>query len=362
MGAPGATASFACPLGRRRRRLVSTSAALLQREFRAGRRIAIDQVTNWTGALISISAALGRMGAMSLGVGRLAGAALRAVIFLHAEPLRFGFDREISPRLLKFGLPLAGATSSSSPLRSSTSSSSAASSVPRRSASRPRVPPLQLAPERVLSARAAGVARGVRAPAGRSPVLRTAFIAWCAAARGHDPRLPHANGRPKPLMSVVSGPDWTPPRTRSCGSASRRPADLLRAGLDYLWWSRHPHRVHHSGDLAAVSCRRSTPGRSWAGSRALPQPRWSWPSWSCSRSMSTNSGARASVRAPLPPAPHFRWHVGWVAMVTLVAQRLIHSTYLRWRGRPRLRGLGRPRPADARDGCPVPAVATPGAS
>jgi len=47
---------------------------------------------------------------MSLAVGRIAGALLGAVLFLHAEPVRFGFDRAIARRLLGYGLPLAGAS------------------------------------------------------------------------------------------------------------------------------------------------------------------------------------------------------------------------------------------------------------
>jgi O-antigen/teichoic acid export membrane protein len=90
--------------------LVATPAALLQRDFRAGRRMAIDQVGNWSGALVSIATAIGGMGAMSLAVGRLTGAVLTGVLFLCSAPVRFGFDRSIARRLLAFGLPLAGSS------------------------------------------------------------------------------------------------------------------------------------------------------------------------------------------------------------------------------------------------------------
>jgi PST family polysaccharide transporter len=90
--------------------LVATPAALMQREFRAGRRMVIDQVVNWLGAGISIAAALAGMGAMSLAAGRVVGALAGAVLFLHAEPIRFGFDRTLARRLLRYGLPLAGAS------------------------------------------------------------------------------------------------------------------------------------------------------------------------------------------------------------------------------------------------------------
>ena len=87
--------------------VVAAPAAMLQRDFRAGRRMVIDQVVSWLGALVSISTALAGMGAMSLAAGRIAGALAGAVLFLHAQPVRFGFDRAIARRLLAFGLPLA---------------------------------------------------------------------------------------------------------------------------------------------------------------------------------------------------------------------------------------------------------------
>lgn len=90
--------------------IVATPAALLQREFRAGRRMLIDQVINWGGAIVSIACALGGMGAMSLGLGRLVGSLAGAILFLVWEPIQFGFDREIARRLLRFGLPLAGSS------------------------------------------------------------------------------------------------------------------------------------------------------------------------------------------------------------------------------------------------------------
>lgn len=90
--------------------VVATPAALLQREFRAGRRMLIDQVGAWTGALVSISTAIAGLGAMSLAIGRLAGVGISAVMFLASAPIRFGFDPAIARRLLSFGLPLAGSS------------------------------------------------------------------------------------------------------------------------------------------------------------------------------------------------------------------------------------------------------------
>jgi O-antigen/teichoic acid export membrane protein len=90
--------------------LVATSAAMLQREFRAGRRMVIDQTVGWVGALSSIAMALAGFGAMSLAMGRITGALIGAVLFIHAQPIRFGFDRAVARRLLNFGLPLAGSS------------------------------------------------------------------------------------------------------------------------------------------------------------------------------------------------------------------------------------------------------------
>jgi len=90
--------------------IVATPAAMLQREFRAGPRMVIDQVGNWSTALVSIATALAGMGAMSLAVGRLVGALLSAVLFLIWSPISFGFDRLVVRKLLAFGLPLAGSS------------------------------------------------------------------------------------------------------------------------------------------------------------------------------------------------------------------------------------------------------------
>lgn len=92
---------------------VATPAALLQREFRQGTRMIIDQLNVWVGAVISIVLAVAGCGAMSLAVGRIAGTLLSAVLFIHYSPLpyRFGLSREHLRPLLRFGLPLAGASS-----------------------------------------------------------------------------------------------------------------------------------------------------------------------------------------------------------------------------------------------------------
>lgn len=92
--------------------VVATPAALLQRYFRADRRTYADQVNVWLGAVVSLALALAGVGAMSLVVGRLAGATVSAGMLLAFSPIRYrlGLDRALLRRLIDFGLPLAGAS------------------------------------------------------------------------------------------------------------------------------------------------------------------------------------------------------------------------------------------------------------
>jgi len=92
--------------------LVATPAAILQREFRQGRKTIVDQTTHWLGSITSITCAFTGMGAMSLAVGRLTGALAGAVLFIAFAPkvMRFGFNREKAKALMNFGLPLAGSS------------------------------------------------------------------------------------------------------------------------------------------------------------------------------------------------------------------------------------------------------------
>ena len=92
--------------------IVATPVALLQRDFQQGRRMMIDQINTWLGAFVSIGMALEGVGAMSLAVGRLTGSLVSGVLFVALSPLpyRFGFDRTILKPLMRFGLPLAGAS------------------------------------------------------------------------------------------------------------------------------------------------------------------------------------------------------------------------------------------------------------
>ena len=90
--------------------VVASPAALLQRDFREKKRLVIDQVNVWLGAILSLILALAGMGAMALAVGRVAGSLISGIMFLAASPLpyRFGLDRTHLLPLLRFGLPLAG--------------------------------------------------------------------------------------------------------------------------------------------------------------------------------------------------------------------------------------------------------------
>ena len=92
--------------------VVATPAALMQRFFRQDRKIIADQVNCWLGAAVSILLAWRGFGAMSLAIGRMAGALASGVLFVvfSPEPLRFGFDREKARALFNFGMPLAAAS------------------------------------------------------------------------------------------------------------------------------------------------------------------------------------------------------------------------------------------------------------
>lgn len=91
---------------------VATPVALMQRGFRQGRKMLVDQVTIWSGTLISIGLAMAGAGAMSLAIGRLVGSAVSGVMFVRYSPLpfRLGYDRTLIRPLFAFGLPLAGAS------------------------------------------------------------------------------------------------------------------------------------------------------------------------------------------------------------------------------------------------------------
>jgi O-antigen/teichoic acid export membrane protein len=92
--------------------VVSTPVAMMQRYFRQDKKMIADQANSWLGAAVSIILALIGFGAMSLAIGRLTGALVSGVLFvvLSPQPLRLGFNRGHARALLRFGLPLAGAS------------------------------------------------------------------------------------------------------------------------------------------------------------------------------------------------------------------------------------------------------------
>ncbi|AXH98042.1 polysaccharide biosynthesis protein [Ornithinimicrobium avium] len=113
MGSPGSTPVVRTLLvGILLNGLSAAPAALLQRQFRQRERMVSDQANAWLGALVSIALALAGMGAMSLALGRLAGGLAGALLFLRYVPsaFRLGMDRSLLAPLLRFGLPLAGAS------------------------------------------------------------------------------------------------------------------------------------------------------------------------------------------------------------------------------------------------------------
>ncbi|MFQ4147832.1 oligosaccharide flippase family protein [Arthrobacter sp. LAPM80] len=91
---------------------VATPAALMQRDFLQGRRMVIDQVNVWLGAIVSVVLVVMGLGAMSLAIGRVAASLVAAIMFIKYSPLpvRFGFNRYKIRPLLLFGLPLAGSS------------------------------------------------------------------------------------------------------------------------------------------------------------------------------------------------------------------------------------------------------------
>ncbi|WP_196809554.1 oligosaccharide flippase family protein [Nocardia sp. 348MFTsu5.1] len=92
--------------------IVAAPAALMQRAFAQRERFVIDQVNIWVGAVVSIGLAIIGCGAMSLAIGRVTGTVLSGLMFIRWAPggLRFGWDAHLLPSLLRFGLPLAGAS------------------------------------------------------------------------------------------------------------------------------------------------------------------------------------------------------------------------------------------------------------
>ncbi|WP_315772742.1 lipopolysaccharide biosynthesis protein [Rhodococcoides kroppenstedtii] len=91
---------------------VAAPAALMQREFLQKQRMIVDQTGTWIAALVSVGLAVGGVGAMSLAVGRVVASVVTAVMFWRMAPggRRPGLDPTLVRPLLRFGLPLAGAS------------------------------------------------------------------------------------------------------------------------------------------------------------------------------------------------------------------------------------------------------------
>jgi PST family polysaccharide transporter len=113
MGAPGATWTIRLLLVSIITDAVTTTpSALLERGFRQDKRAIADQVNVWLGSGVSIVLAVIGAGSLSLAVGRMTGSVVSAAILVAVSPLplRFEFKRARVPELMRFGLPLAGAS------------------------------------------------------------------------------------------------------------------------------------------------------------------------------------------------------------------------------------------------------------
>lgn len=85
--------------------------ARIQRDFLQGRQLVLDASTLLVGSGITIVLALHGWGAMSLAVGRVASQVLATGLQFRLAGVapKFGWDRQIVPGILRFGVPVAGA-------------------------------------------------------------------------------------------------------------------------------------------------------------------------------------------------------------------------------------------------------------
>ncbi len=92
--------------------LACVPAGLLTREFRQGARMVIDLLIFVVSTAVTMIWAVRGAGAMSFAWGAVAGNAVGLVAAAIAAPgmLRFGWNRDVAGKLLRFGLPLAGAS------------------------------------------------------------------------------------------------------------------------------------------------------------------------------------------------------------------------------------------------------------
>jgi O-antigen/teichoic acid export membrane protein len=92
--------------------IAAVPVGLLTRHFLLGRRFAGDAVSFLTSTTVTIALATQGAGPMSFAWGTVTGSALATVVFTALAPIRVrpGWDCALAPRLLRFGLPLAGAS------------------------------------------------------------------------------------------------------------------------------------------------------------------------------------------------------------------------------------------------------------
>lgn len=85
---------------------------VLNRFFLQGRRFVGDTVSFVASTSVTITLAVAGAGALSFAWGSVVGALLATVVFTALSPVRVlpGWDRSVAPRLLRFGLPLAGSS------------------------------------------------------------------------------------------------------------------------------------------------------------------------------------------------------------------------------------------------------------
>ncbi|HEX4702838.1 MAG TPA: lipopolysaccharide biosynthesis protein, partial [Pseudonocardiaceae bacterium] len=90
----------------------AAAAQFTNREFRQGRRLVVDFANLTLSAGITVVLALAGFGPWSLAIGRLVGNGLSALLLFRLMELwpRPGFDRAQAKELIRFGLPLAGAS------------------------------------------------------------------------------------------------------------------------------------------------------------------------------------------------------------------------------------------------------------
>ena len=90
--------------------ITAVRSGALMRTFQQGRLVVANAVGLVANAIVAIGLAVGGAGAFSFAWGQVAGAFVTGVlVFVFGRvPLRYGFDRAVAGRLMRFGIPLAG--------------------------------------------------------------------------------------------------------------------------------------------------------------------------------------------------------------------------------------------------------------